>query len=310
MREPIRGAAVQKGGGRQKSACQHGRTALATAACALLLVLAPQNAHGQDARPDEGRSQPPSPPQTLGAGDPVQGTEAPGYIAFTFDDGPRESTTPQILAALAEYDVPATFFVVTRKLAGKSGARRRDILDTIIADGHIVGSHTVSHPNLGLVDEKTLVREIDGSLEALSQRLGMAVEIFRPPFGVLPAGGVQRLRRAGVTDIRWNIDARDFFTPSARELRRKVSTSIANSPGAVVLLHDTKNSTARALPGILDDLEALNCARLKAGTAPLLPVSLHYFLHDRGVPRPVPADVAERTATYRDNLPARCARRP
>src|SRR5688572_16394180 len=69
----------------------------------------------------------------------IDGDEAGDVIAFTFDDGPDERTTPAVLDALATYDVPATFFVVTKRITGERGAGRRALLDRIVAEGHAIG---------------------------------------------------------------------------------------------------------------------------------------------------------------------------
>ena len=84
---------------------------------------------------------------------------------------------------------------------------------------------------------------------------------------------------------------------------------IKEGDGGVVLMHDVKQITASVIAGVLDDLEAENCARLAAKREPILPVSLHYFLRDGAAPRELPAAVQQRTRAYQDKLPERCARR-
>ena len=126
-------------------------------------------------------------------------------------------------------------------------------------------------------------------------------------------------RKIGVweADFLWpaervvlELDSYDFRTPNPKKLRARVGKLISGGGRGVILFHDTKKSTAKAIAQIFDDLEAMNCARLAAGQEPVLPVSLHYFLRDHGAPRPVPAEVDSRTKHYRDNLPTRCANRP
>src|SRR4051794_22486511 len=64
----------------------------------------------------------------LGKADRIDGDETKGVVAFTFDDGPNPDTTPAVIDALEKYDVPATFFIVTSRIAGKHGAKGRDVL--------------------------------------------------------------------------------------------------------------------------------------------------------------------------------------
>jgi peptidoglycan/xylan/chitin deacetylase (PgdA/CDA1 family) len=250
------------------------------------------------------------PEPVFGGAQRVSGKERDDVIAFTFDDGPNEDTTPLVLDALAKYDVPATFFVVSRAVSGKKGAARRAILLRAVAEGYTIGSHTVNHPNLTGLEKKAKHREIDVSLKQLTAVLQTPVGMFRPPFGALDAEGSAHLRKRKLTDVRWHIDSKDFRHPNPKKLRARVAKQIAAGGRGIFLFHDTKQSTARAIEGILDDLEAMNCARLEAGEAPILPVSVHYFLRDDGVPRPVPEAVEARTQRYRDALPGRCAARP
>jgi len=68
----------------------------------------------------------------LGKADRVDGDETRGVVAFTFDDGPNPETTPAVIDALEKYDIPATFFIVTRRLVGTQGAKPRELLDRIL----------------------------------------------------------------------------------------------------------------------------------------------------------------------------------
>lgn len=246
----------------------------------------------------------------LGGATRVSGDEAGDVVAFTFDDGPNEATTPAVLEALATYDVPATFFIVTKRIGGKRGRARRELLMRTLAEGHTIGSHTVSHPLLTTLDKAGVVKEIDSSLRQLTHVVKEPVGLFRPPFGAISAAGQAHLLKRNLTDVRWSLDSHDFRIPNAKKLRARVTKMIAAGGRGVILFHDTKQSTARAIGPILDDLEAMNCARLAAGEDPVLPVSLHYFLRDKGVPRTVPDPVEARTRHYKAHLPQRCASRP
>ncbi len=246
----------------------------------------------------------------LGKADRVDGDETKGVVAFTFDDGPNPDTTPAVVDALEKYNVPATFFIVTRRLVGKNGEKPREILDRILKAGFEIGSHSVSHPNLGKANPKVLETEIDGSIRTLAPQANRAVGLFRPPFGAFGGGGNVRLKKLGLTDVRWSVDTLDWQAKNADKLRTKVLTMIVKQQGGVVLMHDVKPITAKVIEGVLDDLEAENCRRLAAKQEPILPVSIHYFLKDGKTARPIPEPVQKRTAAYRAALPARCAKRP
>lgn len=245
----------------------------------------------------------------LGNAARIRGQEVTGVVTFTFDDGPSAETTPAVLDALKQYDVPATFFVVTRRLAGKNGEKPRELLARTLAEGHVVASHSVTHAHLGRADAKKLARELDKSFEALATHAKRPIGMFRAPFGALGGAGRARLRKLGVTEVHWSIDTLDWQEKKADKLRAKVMAMIVKQNGGVVLMHDVKPITAQIIADVLDDLEAENCRRLAAKQEPIWPVSIHYFLRDGKEPRALPAEVTQRTAAYKNALPGRCAKR-
>lgn len=250
--------------------------------------------------------EPPAPaPARLGGASRVEGDEAPGFVAFTFDDGPSPYTTPRVLRSLAKYRIPAAFFVVNRHLEGKRGAAGRPVLAQIAAEGHLIGSHTARHANLATTTRTELRLELDDAVANLAQLVG-TVELFRPPYGELGKKAARRVAELGLTDVRWSVDPKDFHDQPPEQLRRAVLDDLVEENGGIVLLHDTKQATAATLDDLLRDLERLNCRRLRRGKGPLLPVSLHYFLRDGATPRPIPPAVAARTEAYRGYLEEQC----
>ena len=248
----------------------------------------------------------------IGAGAIVFGEEEEYVVAFTFDDGPKESTTPRVLKALADYDVPATFFVVGWRFAKerKSSLRRAAILRDILADGHLIANHTFNHKNLASSPIAVGRREVDSNTAALIDHLGFRPHGFRPPYGAVKKSIRAHLRSQGLTEVRWGTDTLDFRHELRRTLRKRTMKGILKDKGGVVLMHDTKELTAKNIAGILDDLERENCRRLGNSERPILPVSIHYFLREPGgEKRPVPDHVRARTKRYRDRLPERCAAR-
>ena len=245
----------------------------------------------------------------LGKADKIEGTEVKGMVTFTFDDGPDPATTPQVIDALVKYDVPATFFVVTRRLVGKHGEKPREILARLVEGGFAIASHSVSHPNLRGASPKKLAAEIDQSIRTLAKEAGRPIGMFRAPFGAIDARGRAWLKKRGLTEAFWSIDTLDWKARDAERLRKKIFSMIVKQDGGVVLLHDVKPITAQVIAHVLDDLEAENCKRLAAKREPILPVSIHYFLRDKKQPRPVPDAVKKATEAYRAALPGRCAAR-
>jgi peptidoglycan/xylan/chitin deacetylase (PgdA/CDA1 family) len=242
----------------------------------------------------------------VGKANRIDGDERKGVVAFTFDDGPNPETTPQVVAALEKYNIPATFFIVTQRIASKHG---REVLERELDGGFLVGSHSVTHPNLKHAGTDQLNREIDASIRTLAAQANRPIGLFRPPYGALGPAGRVRLKKLGLTEVLWSVDTLDWQARDAERLRKKVISMIKKEDGGVVLMHDVKPITARIVAEVFDDLEAENCARLADGREPILPVSLHYFLKDGKVPRELPEAVKQRTEAYRTALPERCAKR-
>jgi peptidoglycan/xylan/chitin deacetylase (PgdA/CDA1 family) len=246
----------------------------------------------------------------LGKADRIDGDEAKGLVAFTFDDGPNPDTTPEVIDALEKYDIPATFFIVTQRIAGKHGEKGRELLHRELDAGFLVGSHSVSHANLKHATADKLTKEIDASLKTLAVEANRPIGLFRPPYGAIGPSGRVRLKKLGLTEVQWSIDTLDWRSHNEDRLRKKVISMIKKEGGGVVLMHDVKPITAKVIPLVLDDLEAENCARLTDNREPILPVSLHYFLKDGATARELPDAVKQRTAAYKAGLAQRCARRP
>ena len=246
----------------------------------------------------------------LGKADRIAGTEMTGVVAFTFDDGPDADTTPAVIDACEKYNIPATFFIVTRRLHGKQGARPRQLIARMLKGGFLVASHSVSHPNLRMASTKVMSTEIDMSIKTLAKETARPIGLFRAPFGAIDNRGRGWLKKRGLTEVFWSVDTRDWAARNAELLRKKVFKMILAQDGGVVLMHDVKPITAKIVASVFDDLEAENCARLADKKEPIVPVSIHYFLRDKKQPRAIPADVKKRTEAYRAALPGRCAKRP
>ena len=175
-------------------------------------------------------------------------------IALTFDDGPNPENTPQILAILRQYHVRATFFDV-----GRLVKRYPDLAKQEIADGHIVGNHSWSHPYLPSLTPGAIRKQIANTSDIIQQVTGIRPIFFRPPYGALTADALAVINSFGLTTIIWNNDARDWSIPGISVISARVLTSASN--GAIILLHDgggDRYQTIAALPTIIEHLRALN----------------------------------------------------
>ncbi|KFI60754.1 polysaccharide deacetylase family protein [Bifidobacterium cuniculi] len=176
-------------------------------------------------------------------------TDGRKVIALTFDDGPSQYTG-RILDVLRQKKVKATFFDL-----GEQALAYPQLEQRMVAEGHQVASHSVSHPYLPDLDGEELRQEIVASFEDLEKASDTKTRILRAPYGAF--GAEQWKEAATVMDMNvlWTIDTLDWKRPGAKAIRQEVSKNAYN--GAVALMHDgggDRTQTIEALPGIIDDL--------------------------------------------------------
>ena len=159
-------------------------------------------------------------------------------ITLTFDDGPDERYTPQILDILQRYQVPAAFFIV-----GLNGDLNGTLLQRIVTEGHEIGNHTFTHPNLGVISQQQLSLEINATERLLESRLGIRSVLFRPPYAedVEPETPDQVrpllfTSTRGYYTIGMQIDPQDWRNPGVDEIVQRTIAGAVNNEGHVVLL--------------------------------------------------------------------------
>jgi peptidoglycan/xylan/chitin deacetylase (PgdA/CDA1 family) len=157
--------------------------------------------------------------------------QAKGDLALTFDDGPDDRFTPELLDILDRMGVVATFFLV-----GRRATREPSIVRRMFEEGHALGSHTWSHPDPRPASAKVLLHEYQDGRHAIEDILGEEVPLFRPPMGYVALKSVIAMRLAGVKPWLWNCDPGDWRPGVRRESIVRAVEAV--SPGAVVLLHD------------------------------------------------------------------------
>src|SRR5207248_5967597 len=101
----------------------------------------------------------------------------PGLVALTFDDGPDVRWTPKILDILKAEHVSATFFIV-----GENALTERGLLQRMISEGHEVGSHTYTHPNLAAVGTTQTLFELNAAQRLFEAFPGRRLKLLRAPF--------------------------------------------------------------------------------------------------------------------------------
>lgn len=161
----------------------------------------------------------------------------PSEIALTYDDGPNDEATEQLLEVLARHEVRATFFLI-----GGFIRQRPALVRSIAAAGHVIGNHTMTHPWLSWQSSARIRAELAGCNAALEDTLGAPVRFFRPPHGARRPVVLRMARELGLTAVQWNITAFDWNPISPEEILANVTRGITRNQrrgrASNVLMHD------------------------------------------------------------------------
>ncbi len=172
-----------------------------------------------------------------------------GYIALTFDDGPAGDSTARLLDGLNERDVHATFFLCSYCICNHT-----ELMSRYVSEGHEVGNHSASHPNMTLLSGRELETEIDTTNETILQYTGVWPHLFRPPGGSYNERVLSALADRSMSCILWNIDPKDWRDRNAPLVVSRVLSCVKD--GSVILMHDPYNTSVDAAFEIIDTLQA------------------------------------------------------
>ncbi len=168
--------------------------------------------------------------------------------AITFDGGPDEHWTPQVLDLLDTYDAKATFFVI-----GKYVELHPDLMQRAHATGHAHGNHTFLHPPFPLVSRAERRRELRACAAALAP-YPQERALFRPPYLVQDLASRYDCWRLGYDVIACNLHANDWQDRPSEEMHRTLSEGA--KPGDIIMLHDAVcDQRYRSRAAMIDALE-------------------------------------------------------
>lgn len=170
------------------------------------------------------------------------------YIAMTFDDGPHPTLTPKLLDLLAQLHIHATFFVL-----GEMVKNHPEILQRAVAEGHEIGDHSWSHPNLAKLSEAAVKKEILNTSDLITKVTGKKVTLMRPPYGALtPAQRKWIHNDLGMDVILWDVDPFDWKRPGSAVVEHRILEQ--THKGSIILSHDIHAGTIDAMPDTLATL--------------------------------------------------------
>src|SRR2546427_1306465 len=191
-------------------------------------------------------------------------------LAITFDDGPDPEWTPKILDVLKEKQAPATFFLI-----GIQADKFSDLTQRIYREGHEIGNHTFTHPDISNISHRFMQLELNLTERLFASRLGMRTILFRPPYSIDQEPDTEDQVRPleitqdmGYTTVGNKIDPSDWRENPHRSAEQISADVLAHLPpcapndqrcGNIILLHDgggDRRETVRALPLIIDGIRA------------------------------------------------------
>ena len=176
-------------------------------------------------------------------------------IALTFDDGPNDPYTSQILDILERYGVKATFFIV-----GTNAVYYPETIKHIVAEGHVLGNHSQTHRALSEFDIP-VYSELDKAQDVIFEIAGVKPSLFRPPYGRKTPWELAYARKQGLVVVTWSISANDPHSPAPSAIEKRIQEGAHD--GGIILLHDgdgikhgsDRSKTVAALPYIIESLQ-------------------------------------------------------
>ena len=170
------------------------------------------------------------------------------YVALTFDDGPG-AYTHFAMKKLKKWHARATFFVIGERLRDptwKSWAQKETYLAA-------TANHSWTHPYLPGEDLASVRRQIADTTSMAQSVTGNTVSVFRPPYGARNDSIDAITAQLGLAEIIWDVDSEDSQGANYAGIARNVIAGL--KPGAIILMHENRGQTIRALPYILPQLK-------------------------------------------------------
>jgi peptidoglycan/xylan/chitin deacetylase (PgdA/CDA1 family) len=186
-------------------------------------------------------------------------------ILFTFDDGPNPKTTPEVLDILKAHHIHAVFFMVG-EMAGNENKKVPAIVQRVLDEGHIIATHTMTHQDLcKLKDRERAAGEIDKGKATVDRVAQIDTGWFRVPYGVRCQQVEELLAERHLEHFHWDLDPQEWKHGNLDRTVKYVTKEFAHAAGReVLLMHDIKPVTVKALPEILQWLDEENARREKS----------------------------------------------
>lgn len=183
------------------------------------------------------------------------GNEDEKVLYLTFDAGYENGNTPQILDALKAHNAPAAFFLV-----GNFLDREPELVKRMVSEGHIVGNHTMTHPDMSAIsDKESFSKELVGLEEKFRDITGSDMpKFYRPPQGKFSEDNLKQANELGYKTVFWSLAYVDWIDSKQPSHDSAMKTLLKRvHPGAIVLLHSTSKTNAEILDELLTKWEEM-----------------------------------------------------
>jgi peptidoglycan/xylan/chitin deacetylase (PgdA/CDA1 family) len=172
---------------------------------------------------------------------------------MTFDDGPSggsTNNTNRLLDLAAKKHIKLTFFLI-----GENAARYPQLVQRELAEGHQVGNHSYTHPDLAKMSDAAVRSEIQKTQDAIINASGYRPVVMRPPYGAMtPRQRLWVSHEFGFKIILWDVDPLDWKNPGPDVVASRIIAAVR--PGSIILSHDIHSGTIAAMPRVFDTLLA------------------------------------------------------
>lgn len=178
-------------------------------------------------------------------------TVSKGKVLYlTFDCGYENGYTSKILDVLKEKKVPAAFFCTLNEVKDN-----KDLINRMIAEGHIVGNHSVTHPSFAEISREQMKAEIQGFEDYIKENFnGYSEPYFRFPKGEYTDEALNLVGDLGYSSVFWSLSYADWDTNAQKGADYAYEKVISRlHPGAVILLHSVSSDNAGAMAKIIDE---------------------------------------------------------
>lgn len=168
-------------------------------------------------------------------------------VALTFDDYLGDKVYP-LLDVLDVYNVKATFFVIGNSIEQNAG-----VLEELVKRGHQAANHTWDHYNNHTLTDDEIRAQLISTRLFTEKYGGQSAPFFRPPGGYYNDNAVRIAQNAGLQTVLWSLNSTDADPDNdAKHIKRVVTQCV--HPGAIVTMHTGRDTTIKALPGIIENL--------------------------------------------------------